>query len=502
MDKRVILTDIRVMKTLIRHASLLSTDKYKPVMARAGFPLRRETFVFSFRKGGPFWVPFDLEARVRELLPRVESNDLQWLASQGLRVDEAQREALGGEVEVRALPKGSWFLAGEPILTVTGPSALVSTIEATVVALRFPIQVASAAMLAPERLGELVGSVTCDSERELVLEAIDAAGVAPPFPIAVDPDGYMAAVHARTRALLAAAGDPARVLEAGLRAATTLEQHELALTAAQDAGLVATTHLEGARELELNAGGTTGHEHAQRWGSDHAAFAAARDTLAGEVTYLLDTYSTRESGLPSALRALREAPERRASVRLDCEATMASDLRATIRELRSSGLDETCAGIVLGGGLDAKRIAAFEGLRRRLEWPAARLRYLVGQSLVAPHVPLPTRGEIGAVYKLGVTGGRPTMKFSDDPGKASLPGHPVVFRPDRPGTEHAFGLVGQLGERAPRGTVLLDENAPREVIERVPPVGGDARVEPTLATRALLTRLRSERLASIARAVA
>lgn len=52
--------------------SLLHTDKYKPAMALAGFYLRRETFTLTFRKGGPFLVPFDLAERVQALRPDPE----------------------------------------------------------------------------------------------------------------------------------------------------------------------------------------------------------------------------------------------------------------------------------------------------------------------------------------------------------------------------------------------------------------------------------------------
>jgi nicotinic acid phosphoribosyltransferase len=60
-------------------SSLLATDGYKLSMAEAGWPLRKETFYFSFRRGGAQVVPFDVEAMVRSLLPRATDDDYAYL---------------------------------------------------------------------------------------------------------------------------------------------------------------------------------------------------------------------------------------------------------------------------------------------------------------------------------------------------------------------------------------------------------------------------------------
>ena len=49
--------------------SVTMTDAYKLAMAQAGFPLRTETFYFSFRKPGWYRIPFDLESAIRALVP-------------------------------------------------------------------------------------------------------------------------------------------------------------------------------------------------------------------------------------------------------------------------------------------------------------------------------------------------------------------------------------------------------------------------------------------------
>lgn len=437
--------------------SILRTDKYKKVMALAGFPLRKETSVFMLRKGGPFYMPVDPVDYVNRLLPTPTDTDYAYLASQGMVMDPAYRVAMAsGEVEVQGLPQGAWFGDREPVLTVTGPSALVSFLEPQIIWLQFRIRVATLARLAPETLEQRLGVVTCEKEREIVLETLEAANVRVHFEIKVDESGYQNFIHERAKSLINMTGDPDRLMEAGMRAVSCMDQHRLALSACKDAGFIATSHIQLAKELDLRPTGTTGHEHTQRWGSDYRAFTAVRDGYPGEVTFLLDTYSTRHSGLPTALRAMAEDPQRICSVRFDSESTMEGDYLLGVNAMRESGIE---APINLGGGFNADITRRFEDIRTFLNWPAHLQRYMYGQYLVEPHVPLPTRGETGAVYKLSQTGIHPTMKFSDNPDKSSIPGKPVVFRLQMPGAsmhhDKPMTIIGQQGEDPPSEYALL-----------------------------------------------
>jgi nicotinate phosphoribosyltransferase len=60
--------------------SLLATDGYKFSMAEAGWPLRRETFYYTHRKGGLQVVPLDIAAFVRSLLPEPKPEDYEFLS--------------------------------------------------------------------------------------------------------------------------------------------------------------------------------------------------------------------------------------------------------------------------------------------------------------------------------------------------------------------------------------------------------------------------------------
>ena len=104
---------------------LLRTDAYKLSMAQAGFPLRRETFYFSFRKGGWHFLPFDLEREVRVLVEAgAEGGELEEQAGfadrHGYSLSPAMRQALAGELQIEALPAGCWAAPREPIMTLTG----------------------------------------------------------------------------------------------------------------------------------------------------------------------------------------------------------------------------------------------------------------------------------------------------------------------------------------------------------------------------------------------
>ncbi|MFT5586614.1 MAG: nicotinate phosphoribosyltransferase, partial [Cognaticolwellia sp.] len=349
----------------------LWTDRYKLLMAEAGFPLREESFVLSFRRGGPFYVPMDLKAWIHSLRPAPASTeDLEWVAqSNGLNLGQGYRHALReGTIQVDCLPQGSWFRGQEPLAVVTGPSALVSTMEATVIGETvFRIQVATLAkkhqmgLITAVELQSRLGRVTCQQEAEIIGQTLNQVGVAQ-FPIAIETEAFQAYVRSRCTGILTLLqGDASRIAEGGLRSATCPQNHTLAVQAAQQAGWKATSNVWLAKELDMKAVGTTGHEHTQRHGSDLAAFEAATDRVPGDVTLLLDTYSTRHSGIPRAIQVMKRWHPRLLSARPDCEPTQEGDVHMMLASLKEAGLD---GGISLSGGFDAERTARFEEIRR------------------------------------------------------------------------------------------------------------------------------------------
>ena len=445
--------------------SVLTTDGYKLSMAEAGYPLRRETFYFSHRKGGPQFLPFDAKTFVANLLPTPLAGDYAFLTEAGYDMGAGFKAAIVQTegLVVRALPAGAWFLPREPFLTVTGPSALVSWLEPLLLQASFRIQVATLALTDPGALAKELAVVTCEEELAIVHETLDAVvrlvpdakglGVAARA-LRVDSGAYGARVAARVRELAAIVGDPSRIFEVGLRSATCVGQHRVALAAAKDAGLTRTSHPMLARELGLVPVGTMGHEHVQRFGSDEDAFRAMRDRRPTRSSFLLDTFDTLRSGLPAAFRVMAESPDAGDSVRYD-SGDKEAQVRECVRGAKERGLKPVH---ILEDSFDVALTQRFEDLRRELGVSESQVFYGYGGFLIAATSGRSlTRDKVAAVYKLSMSGPRPSMKFGDEKGggKESLPGTPLVARRIR--GEGPVGLIVQSDEAIPEGYVAGEE---------------------------------------------
>ena len=102
-----------------------------------------------------------------------------------------------------------------------------------------------------------------------------------------------------------------------MRSVSCLEQHEIGLRACREAGIQRTSNVLLARTLGMIPVGTMGHEHVQRYGADEPAFRAMRERRPGRSSYLLDTYDTIGSGIPTAFKLIREDPGHGDSIRYD-----------------------------------------------------------------------------------------------------------------------------------------------------------------------------------------
>lgn len=428
--------------------SLCQTDGYKFSMGEAGAPLREESFYYSHRKGGWAYNPLDIPALVRSLLPTASADDFAYLESQKYLLGGAYREAVShaDRVRVNAIPKGSWFYDREPVFTVTGPSALVSWLEPSILRINRAIQVASCALLSPELLMRQVGTATCEEEAEITRQTLNAIGVPLPAPIRVDPDAYYTSVYTRAKRLVTIVGDPNRLFEVGMRAASCEGQHAIALKAIRAAGILRTSNVGLAAHLDMIPVGTMGHEHIQRHGDDYAAYTAMRDRFPGFIFYLPDTFDTIGSGIPNALRVMQEDPSRNAGIRFDSEHGIRGHYLYTICRARELGM---MPYLGLESGWDEKLTVEFEALRETVGWPADRQGYGLGNYLVKPDWAHFGRDVVSAVWKVCFSG-RGVMKFGDEPGhgKESIPGRPVLWRPHlgMSGYVGPVGYVAQEGE--------------------------------------------------------
>jgi len=452
-------------------ARITMSDGYKFSMAEAGFPLREETFYYTHRRGGAngwHYMPVDAQQYVKALLPRGCTNDslddrmsddYKYLDEHAYSVGAAARKAysLTDNLKVTAIPKGSWFYNRESAFSVTGTSAIGSWLEPMSLMLHFRIQVATQAKinrLPPNMIA------TCAREEEIIIEACEEAGRKPPQ-IEVREEEYYNAILAKARALVDVVKNPDRIFEVGMRAVSCMEQHEIALRAIRDAGIMRTSNVYLAQKLGMIPVGTMGHEHIQRFGNSYQSFITMRDRFPGFISYLPDTFDSIREGIPAALKAMMECPNRKSGIRFDSEDRIRNHYWYTLTEMQRLNILQQ---LILESGWNLEKTIQFEKYRELADWPAELQSYGLGGYLVQPNWAIFRRDDVAAVWKLTKTGARGVMKFSDDAGKQSAPGLPVVLRPlpMHMGSNIPVGIIGQDGEKI-ENHFQLSSNEPNAV---------------------------------------
>lgn len=441
--------------------NMLLTDGYKFSMAQAGFPRRPETFYLSFRKGGWQYIPFDLEAEIRLMLPELPhilEQKHSFIDTHGYGMSGAMLEALRSTITIQAAPEGTWVYQREPIATLSGPSFLVSWLEPLAIRLFFPIQLATELKLHGAKIPNGMLHATCEEQAQImrrVLETVcpnEASGLIEK--IVVAERRYSASVTAQAKQILEVVKDPSRLFEVGMRAATCEEQHHICLQALREQGITATSNVALAYELNMTPVGTMGHEHIQRWGNDLDAYRAMRDMRVKAPSYLLDTTDTITSGIPNAIKVMKEVGHA-CSIRYDSGDIFGQYIYAH-GEFKRYGLEPTH---ILEDGLTWDAIVKFENLRRHTELPPEKQLYGAGGLWVSRHWSNPlTRDRVAAVYKLTQTSGEPRMKWGNEDGigKQNVPGHPVAWRRLR--GSGPLSIIGQEGEAVAENYMVLSGN--------------------------------------------
>jgi nicotinic acid phosphoribosyltransferase len=366
----------------------------------------------------------------------------------------------------------------------------VSWLEPLVLQLHYCIQLATLAKLGqlPNRM-----TVTCEEQRDIVLSILDSVGAK--VQVTIDQEGYYNHVLTRVRELATIVEDPSRIFDVGMRAATCMAQHRIALAACKEAGVTGTSNVELARELELKPVGTMGHEHVQRYGADEPAFRAMRDRHPGPTSFLLDTFSTIHSGLPTAFSLIAEDSTRNDSVRFD-SGDKESQFLIACSMARHAGIQPR---FILEDGFTADMTRTFETLRVSQHLEPSNVLYGYGGYIVQAPGDTLTRDRVSAVWKITQSGPNPTMKFGDEPGsgKESIPGRPVLHRAYD--GSRWFGVVAQEGEELD-SVQLYDADpvnhrrlrfAPEEAMEIAKTQGPRPRYSP--ATKALVETLYAAR---------
>lgn len=212
------------------------------------------------------------------------------------------------------------------------------------------------------------------------------------------------------------------LLEFGTRRAQEADAAIWGARAAYVAGFDATSNMLAGEHFGIPTKGTHAHSWVQTFMTEQEAFDVYAKVLPDQVTLLVDTFDTLESGVPHAIRTakmLESQGKRMNAIRLDSGDLAYLSIQA--REmLDAEGLDYV--QIVASNDLDENTIFNLKAQGARIDvWG-------VGTQLITAS----DQPSLGGVYKLverEVDGEMlPTIKISGNPEKVSTPGKKDVYR--------------------------------------------------------------------------
>ncbi len=220
-----------------------------------------------------------------------------------------------------------------------------------------------------------------------------------------------------------AAGKNRILIEMGARRAHGVSSANLGARAAYIGGADTTSNTLSDRLYGIPAAGTMAHSWVQMFEDEYAAFKHYAELYPDMCTFLVDTYDTLKSGIPNAIRAIKEVlvPKgvKNYAIRID-----SGDLTYLSKKARNM-LDEA--------GLENCRIVASNALdeyiiRALLTQGAPIDIFGVGERLItAKSDPV-----FGGVYKLVATEEEgaivPKIKISDNPDKITIPHFKKLYR--------------------------------------------------------------------------
>ena len=230
---------------------------------------------------------------------------------------------------------------------------------------------------------------------------------------------FQTLVATKAARLTVAAGD-GEVIEFGMRRAQGPDGALSVARAACIGGVRSTSNVLAGERFGMPVKGTHAHSWVMAFSDELSAFRAYADAFPASSVLLVDTYDTLTSGIPHAIIVageLRARGHELRGIRLD-----SGDLAYLSREARrmfdAAGFPQV--KIVASNELDEAVIAAIraDGGRIDIYGVGTRLATCAGEG----------GGALGGVYKLVEVGGRPCLKTTSDPAKATLPGRKRVLR--------------------------------------------------------------------------
>ena len=233
------------------------------------------------------------------------------------------------------------------------------------------------------------------------------------------------------------------LMEFGTRRAQELDAAIWGTRAAYIGGAGATSNVRAGKIFGIPVSGTHAHSLVQAYGNDYEAFSAYAQTHK-ECVFLVDTYDTLKSGVPSAIRVAKEMGDKInfLGVRLD-SGDMAYISKRVREQLDEAGFTE--AKIYASNDLDENTILSLKMQKAKIDvWG-------VGTKLITAY----DQPALGAVFKLvsieddnGVM--KDTIKLSSNAEKVTTPGKKQVWRITRKSDEKSEGDYVTLWDEDPR----------------------------------------------------
>ncbi len=232
---------------------------------------------------------------------------------------------------------------------------------------------------------------------------------------------YNSLIATKTSRIVRAAGDRL-VMEFGARRAQGADASLTGARAAFIAGAPVSSNTLSAKTYGFKPAGTMAHAWVQAFDTEYEAFESYAKLYPNNCTLLIDTYDTLGSGLPNAMKVLKEIVEPQGfhgGVRID-----SGDLAYLSKEIRKildeNGLSET--KIVASNSLDEFKIQSLTAQGAEIN------SFGIGERLITSK----SDPVFGGVYKLvGLYDGdnlKSKIKVSENVEKITTPGFKKVYR--------------------------------------------------------------------------
>ncbi|WP_288528803.1 nicotinate phosphoribosyltransferase [uncultured Secundilactobacillus sp.] len=233
------------------------------------------------------------------------------------------------------------------------------------------------------------------------------------------------------------------IMEFGTRRAQEFDAAIWGTRAAYIGGFDATSNVRAGKLFGIPISGTHAHALVQTYGNDYEAFKAYAETHR-DCVFLVDTYDTIKSGVPSAIRVAKEMGDKInfQGVRID-----SGDMAYLSKRVREQ-LDEAgfkAAKIYASNDLDEKTIMSLKMQNAKIDvWG-------VGTKLITAF----DQPALGAVYKMVAIADdngqlKDTIKLSNNAEKVSTPGRKQVWRITKKADGKSEGDYVALFDEDPR----------------------------------------------------